>query len=346
MDSNRWTQPRRRLAGVFMAPRGMPSRWLGLLLTIGTAASAVAFALRSPPGVAASEVGSAGREIAEGRQIFARMECFYCHRIGSRGGRLGPALDRGSGSKRSPAFLRAHFQNPAAVVPGSAMPIIAMSDAEERSLILYLQSLTPGARAPLITLPEVAIGSAGPQPSFEEGQALYRAAACDNCHLIAGRGVAVGPALDSFGRSGRKAPWLLAHFHDPDEVAPGTPMPPVVGTPRQLQSLASYLLSLRAVTSPTTALGQRVYAQRNCGYCHGSNGRGGQIGPRLAGVRQRRWTDAWLFEHTRDPAAVTPHSRMPRVWMSEWELQSLLDYMRVLWLQDPGSRQRRGARPS
>jgi len=344
MDSNRWTQPGRRLARVVPARRRMPRPWPGVLLTFGFAACAVAFALHSPPRVAAGEVGSAEREIAEGRQIFARKECFYCHRIGSRGGRLGPALDRESGRKRTAAFLKAHFRNPAAVVPGSAMPIIPISDAEAQSLIVYLQSLTPGARAPLITLP--AVSSPGARPTVEEGRALYRAAACDNCHLIGGRGVAVGPALDSFGQSGRKEAWLLAHFHDPDEVAPGTPMPPVVGTPQQLESLASYLLSLRAVISPTTALGQRVYAQRNCAYCHGPNGRGGRLGPRLAGARQPKWTDAWLFDHTRDPAAVTPNSRMPRVWASDWELQSLLDYLRILWLQDPGSRRRREARPS
>jgi mono/diheme cytochrome c family protein len=344
MDSDRWTQPWRQFAGAVPARRHIPRPWLGLLWTIGTVTGAVAFSLHVPPVVAPMDAGSAEWKTAKGRQIFAQKNCFYCHRIGSRGGRLGPALERGNWRAAPPGFLLAHFRNPAAVVPGSVMPIIPISEAEAQSLIAYLTSLKPGAPAPVITLPAPAGSSA--RPTVEEGRTLYRAAACDNCHLIAGRGAAVGPALDSFGRSGRKEVWLLAHFRDPDEVAPGTPMPPVAGAPRQLRSLASYLISLRAVIPPTAALGQRVYAQRNCGYCHGPNGRGGRIGPRLAGARRPKWTDAWLFDHTRDPAAVTPNSRMPRVWASDWELQSLLEYLRMLWLQDPGSHRRRGTRPS
>jgi cytochrome c2 len=222
MDADRWTQswrttgaapPRRHPGpGPRRWDRGKPSRsqsaappsraWLGLMWTIGAVAGAVSFSFHTPPGVAAAEAGSAERNAAEGRQLFAQMNCFYCHRIGSRGGRLGPALDRGNWRATPPGFLRAHFRNPAAVVPGSVMPIIPMSDAEAQALIAYLASLKPGAPAPMITLP--ALTGNGTQSTVAEGHALYRAAACDNCHLIAGRGAAVGPALDSFGRSGSR----------------------------------------------------------------------------------------------------------------------------------------------
>jgi mono/diheme cytochrome c family protein len=219
------------------------------------------------------------------------------------------------------------------------MPIIPLTDAEMGSLILYISSLRPGAPAPAIVLPGVASAT---RPAASEGKALYQAASCSACHTIGGRGISVGPALDGFGLSGRKLPWLLTHFHRPDEVAPGTPMPVVRGSDRQLQSLALYLLSLKTEIAPTPSLGQRIYVQRTCGHCHGDQGRGGKIGPRLAGARRSGRTDAWILEHIRDPASVVPGSSMPRVWAADWEQQALLEYIRTLWLQDPTPVRQRG----
>jgi mono/diheme cytochrome c family protein len=256
-----------------------------------------------------------------------------------KGGQIGPALDRRR-RPRTAAFLKAHFKNPTAVTPGSVMPIIPVSDPEMEALILYVASLKPGASVPAIVLPPVP--AAGAVPSTREGRALYQAVACFNCHAIGGRGTYVGPVLDNFGRSGRKLEWLLTHFREPDEVVPGTPMPAVRGSDRQLRSLALYCLSLQAEIVPTAALGQQIYLQRHCGHCHGSQGRGGKIGPRLAGVRRPGRTDAWLLEHIRDPGGVMPKTTMPRVWAADWEQQALLEYLKTLWLQDPAPGRRLG----
>jgi cytochrome c len=100
-----------------------------------------------------------------------------------------------------------------------------------------------------------------------------------------GEGTFVGPQSDDEGASGHTLKWLLAQFETPDEVAPGTIMPVVQGTDRQLRSLAMYLLSLKMHITPNAALGRKVYAQRNCGYCHGNDGKGSKIGPALIGTR-------------------------------------------------------------
>jgi mono/diheme cytochrome c family protein len=211
------------------------------------------------------------------------------------------------------------------------MPPIPLSQEETDALVLYLKSLRPGAPAPAIVLPSVR--GSGTRATAAEGRELYRAARCMSCHPLAGHGVSVGPALDSFGKSGRGREWLLGRFRDPDALVPGTPMPAVRGPVRQLESLTLYLLSQRNEQTPTPAWGQRIYTLRNCGYCHGPGGRGGS-GPRLAGARKPGRTDAWLLEHIRDPAAVRPGSRMPRVWASDGEQQALLEYLKTLWLQD------------
>jgi mono/diheme cytochrome c family protein len=267
--------------------------------------------------------------IALGQQMFASEHCFYCHRIGSKGGKLGPPLDQERERHRSPEFLANHFKDPATVTPGSVMPAIKLSDVQVQSLIFYMESLKPGALPPAIALP--APGEGGTEPSVVEGEALYSAATCNSCHAIGGKGTAVGPALDSEGVIGRRLEWLLAHFEKPDEVAPGTMMPVVQGTDRQRRSLALYLLSLKRPIVVTAALGQQLYGNRNCGYCHGNDAKGTKIGPALAGPRTGPVrTDSWILEHFRDPAAVTPNSAMPRVWAAPWEYQSLLEYLKTL----------------
>ncbi len=55
-----------------------------------------------------------------------------------------------------------------------------------------------------------------------------------------------------------------------------------------------------------------------------------ETGPALAGAKSPARTDAWILEHFRNPAAVTPNSVMPRVWAAPWEMQSLLDYLKGL----------------
>jgi mono/diheme cytochrome c family protein len=270
----------------------------------------------------------ADQRIARGRLVFASRSCFYCHRIGDKGGKVGPPLDREGAKKRSRSFLLQHFKSPAAVTRFSVMPPVQLSDADMEALVLYVQSLQPGARVPAIVLPATSAG--GRQSSVAEGKRLYQVAACSSCHAVAGRGTLIGPALDSEGRIGRKMEWMLAHFRQPDELVPGTTMAAVEGTDRQLRSLAMYLLSLEARIKPTAALGKRIYAQRNCGYCHGSAGKGTRIGPALARTTGPTRNDVWILEHFRDPAGVTPGTVMPRVWASDWEWRSLLRYLQVL----------------
>ncbi len=265
--------------------------------------------------------------IAWGQQLFASKHCFHCHRVAGKGGRLGPALDDATVVKRSREFLTEHFKNPATATPRYAMPFIEVSEPEKQSLLYFMESLKPGGAAPVIALPSPAEVTGG--PTVAEGEALYHAAACYNCHAIGGVGTHAGPALDDFGVSGRKPEWLVQHFQAPDQVAPGTTMPVVQGTERQIQSLSLYMMSLKAAMKPSRELGQKVYAQQNCGYCHADAGKGGRSGPSLVTLKEPR-TDAWVLQHLRDPAGVVPNTTMPRIWGADWELQSLLEYLKSI----------------
>ena len=274
------------------------------------------------PSVAAPEPS-----IYWGQQLFASKHCFHCHRIAGKGGRLGPALDDDAVAKMGRAFLVQHFQNPASALPRYAMPQIDVSGPEQQSLIFFIESLKQGQSLPAIVMPSPGEGDG--QPTVIEGEALYHAAACYNCHAIGDRGTHVGPALDAFGLSGRKPDWLMKHLVKPDEVAPGTTMPVVQGTERQLKSLSLFLFAQKASTQPTAALGRQVFSQQNCGYCHGADGKSGRVGPNLVELKQPR-SDAWILDHLQNPTAAVPNTTMPRIWAADWELQSLLEYLKSI----------------
>lgn len=103
-----------------------------------------------------------GAELAtRGRELYQEQECATCHRIGTdEGGNVGPELTiEGRKTARHYDFSNVkaeptiqnwhieHLKDPPAIVPGSLMPPLDLTDEEARALTVYLLSLT-GARVP------------------------------------------------------------------------------------------------------------------------------------------------------------------------------------------------------
>lgn len=63
--------------------------------------------------------------------------CQACHSLGGKGGVVGPALD-GVGQRFDEARLRAWLSDPQAVKPGTAMPNLALSEADLQDLTQFL----------------------------------------------------------------------------------------------------------------------------------------------------------------------------------------------------------------
>src|SRR5438132_1561021 len=255
--------------------------------------------------------------VAQGKALYAQNKCSICHSIGAKGGSVGPALDD-AGKKWTPDKLVAFLQAPASVNADSAMPPMHGTPDQIKAVAAYMMSL---GGTPKVVAPE---------PDIAIGQQLFASEHCFYCHQIGNKGGKLGPALDQEAERHRTPGFLATHFKRPDEVAPGTMMPVVQGTDRQLRSLAMFLLSQLTRIVPSAERGKQIYAQRSCGHCHGRDAQGTKTGPALAGAKGTARTDAWILEHFRNPSAVTPNSVMPRVWAAPWEMQSLLDYLKGL----------------
>jgi len=96
-----------------------------------------------------------------------------------------------------------------------------------------------GARAPIVNVPAVTT------PSVLAGRDLYMHNGCSACHSINGKGGKIGPDLTHVGSRRADAEWHIKHFKDPRALVPGSIMPKIDLTDKELRELADYMLSLK-----------------------------------------------------------------------------------------------------
>ena len=287
-------------------------------------------------------------ELARGQQVFEESGCRGCHKLGGVGGLVGPELDK-VGARRSPRWLKEHFLSPGTVTPGSGMPPQKLSEADLDAITLYMLSqvgeTTPGYYASMKVIPSVAAG-----------QRLFQEKGCIGCHSIAGKGGAIGPALDDVGL--RRSPdWMMQHFREPQAVSPGTVMPKFGFMEEEARALTDFLVhlheqnvasSLPSAMSPVER-GHEAYRKYGCAGCHGPEGKGGvpnpnaktaELVPDLIHVAEGYTNEelkARILKGQREINALDPKRPPPPLYMPAWgdtikdaEVDDLVAYLMSL----------------
>lgn len=136
------------------------------------------------------------------------------------------------------------------------------------------------------------------------GKRLFQEKGCLGCHSYRGKGGTLGPDLTYVGDKSRHdfdfsrfeateprtvERWLEKHFLRPEEISPGTLMPPLDVGPRDVAALTTYMLSLKRKTVPAShrpagaaagslepASGAELYGML-CSACHGKDGRESEV---------------------------------------------------------------------
>jgi len=163
---------------------------------------------------------------------FRKENCASCHALGSGKSNIGPDLAN-MPIKKSAAWMIAHFKRPSAMVPGSAMPAILLSDAQLNALAAFLLKLNPRNAEALSSAPDFAV----------HGALLYQSGNCGSCHQVNGVGMTVGPPLNGLARR-RSKDWVVRHFANPAALSPGSFMPPYRFSNREMDDLVAYLFTL------------------------------------------------------------------------------------------------------
>ena len=167
-----------------------------------------------------------------GAACYRRENCQTCHNLAGGEPKMGPTLAT-VGSRRTADWMIAHFRNPSAVVPGSPMPPVNVSEVELNCLSAFLLKVTPENALALEKVPDFAM----------QGAMIYQMNMCGTCHTINGMGGENGPPLNGVGRQ-RTKEWLVEHFRDPQKLSPGSLMPPYDFPPGEMEAIVAYLMAL------------------------------------------------------------------------------------------------------
>ncbi|HTS64774.1 MAG TPA: cytochrome b N-terminal domain-containing protein [Candidatus Acidoferrales bacterium] len=163
---------------------------------------------------------------------FREENCMSCHEIGGRGTAIGPDLTQ-TAIHKDAAWMIAHFKRPSVMRPGSSMPPIQLSDAQLNALASFLLKLNEKNASALDNAPEFAVA----------GALVYQANRCGACHLVNGVGMRIGPPLNGLAKL-QSRNWVIEHFRNPQQLSPGSIMPPYRLPQRDLENLTSYLFAL------------------------------------------------------------------------------------------------------
>lgn len=269
--------------------------------------------------------------LVEGKALFHMLGCRGCHKIRGVGGDDGPDLtivgnkDPGlvsfaqvRGERSLSNWLKQHFRSPAAVVHGSGMPELGLSERQIDQLTFYLLSLRrrPAGEA-LWPKDRIRAERFGAREFATDGATLY-GNFCAACHGLRGEGmrypgmpefpaIANGDFLrlvsDDFlraqikrGRPGRRMPaW--------GEVEGGL-------RDEEVGRLVTYLRNLGGVAyagddkprrwlKGDSAIGERLYGDI-CATCHGGRGEGKEAPALNNKVFLELATDTYLFKTIQD----------------------------------------------
>lgn len=173
------------------------------------------------------------RQVEDGMRLARDLHCKHCHSVRGEGGLVGPDLALAIPA-HDDAWIRAHFRNPQAVVPGSTMPAMGLLDGEVESLTAYVDELRGGG------------------PYSEQAPRLVRRY-CSECHRIGGRGGDKGPDLSAIGDV-RTRSFIHRYTENPRSLMEGSRMPALLApegplTHEQIEDIARYLAVQRSTAS-------------------------------------------------------------------------------------------------
>ena len=188
-------------------------------------------------------------------------------------------------------------------------------------------------------------------PAVIRGKDLWDSSNCMGCHTVLGEGAYYAPELTRvYDRRGPE--FIRAMLRDPEAMYPGARrMQQYDCTEAQIDDLVAFLEWVNGMdlngfppaptlasaaapsassTAPTPGAGgrPRLFDQM-CAACHAVGGRGGNVGPALDGVADRR-DAANLNRWLHDPAAERPGTLMPRLPLTDPQIEELVDWLGTL----------------
>ena len=184
--------------------------------------------------------------------------------------------------------------------------------------------------------------------AVKRGHELWTDNNCMGCHTILGEGAYYAPELTKVVDR-RGAAWIKAFIKDPEAMYPGRrKMVKYDFNDDQLNDLIAFFTWIGKIDAngfppkPDMVPGGNTGAAKVdakaahagspevfgalCVACHSLGGAGGNVGPALDGVGSR-YTAEKLETWLRDPTAVKPGTKMPKLPLTDAQRSALVSYL-------------------
>ncbi|AHZ85098.1 c-type cytochrome [Bdellovibrio bacteriovorus] len=175
------------------------------------------------------------------------------------------------------------------------------------------------------------------------GKHLFDRNNCMGCHTILGEGAYYAPELTKVWER-RGEIFIKSMLRDPQAMYPNDrKMTNYHFTEEEINDLTAFLKwigtmdlngfppkpdlaqPVSAAAVQATVAQPQIYGQV-CVACHTMNGTGGNTGPTLDGIGSRR-DGEYLTHWLKDPAAVKADSKMPKLPLTDEQIQELVTYL-------------------
>jgi ubiquinol-cytochrome c reductase cytochrome b subunit len=168
-------------------------------------------------------------------------------------------------------------------------------------------------------------------PDVIAGSGYFRSLRCDSCHDVIVGTPKPGPTL-GLGEIQHPREWMVQHFNERSSARSYEGGVSSLSVPQRnallifVSSVKPDSLQTLTAVSPEFVNGAQSYVKNACATCHKVNGIGGDIGPSLNGLSNRR-SEAWVREHFAFPRRLSPGSIMPPFHFAPKEEQDLTGYL-------------------
>ena len=183
--------------------------------------------------------------------------------------------------------------------------------------------------------------SASISAEVKRGKELWESNNCMGCHTLFGEGAYYAPELTKvYERRGEQ--FIRGMLTDPSAMYPGErKMKRYEFSEEDKTALVAFFKWAGEVDlngfppkpplAQGTALASKTDAQplvfkQTCTACHSLDGAGGAVGPALDGVGGRL-DEAYLGKWLRDPPAVKPGTKMPKLPLTDAQIEELVKFL-------------------
>ncbi|HIP39876.1 MAG TPA: c-type cytochrome [Desulfocapsa sulfexigens] len=189
-----------------------------------------------------------GSPAVAGAMLIEENNCLGCHKIGDKGGTVGPDLSF-QGERINPEWMTNFLMSPRKIRPiniePTRMPTFGFSEEEARQLTAYFADISK-VSYPYYQPKQVNLSSEDMEKAWK---IYFQTFSCQSCHAWNARGGIVGPDQSDLAKRLR-GEWVRKYLENPQKFIADVQMPNFEMYPDELEVLTKLIMTFNEIPAP------------------------------------------------------------------------------------------------